>query len=184
MSMHKAAQPSGGMGSSNPRRWRGERLHYHGDGVWWVICAFCVIFDSWLVSRTRPTYVLELSQSGSPRLAPYWLHWKPLDTAIGQHSHHIAPAAAMVINCGSKHQAVALRNCCSKASVQQAQSGPTTQLVACCCCLLVICTITAGYLPSRGSIEGSPFPSAWSFQLMVEAHWIADPGSGEGVSNQ
>jgi len=23
-----------------------ERLHHHGDGVWWVICAFCVVFDS------------------------------------------------------------------------------------------------------------------------------------------
>ena len=32
-SMRKAAHPSGGMGSSNPRRWRGERLHHHGDRV-------------------------------------------------------------------------------------------------------------------------------------------------------
>jgi hypothetical protein len=31
--MRKAAHPSGGMDSSNPRRWRGERLHHHGDGV-------------------------------------------------------------------------------------------------------------------------------------------------------
>ena len=31
--MHKAAHPLGGVGSSNPRRWRGERLHHHGDGV-------------------------------------------------------------------------------------------------------------------------------------------------------
>jgi hypothetical protein len=31
--MRKAAHPSGGMGSSNPCRWRGERLHHHGDGV-------------------------------------------------------------------------------------------------------------------------------------------------------
>jgi hypothetical protein len=30
--MRKAAHPSGGMGSSNPCRWRGERLH-HGGGV-------------------------------------------------------------------------------------------------------------------------------------------------------
>jgi len=33
-SMRKAAHPSGGVGSSNSRRWRGERLHHHGDGVW------------------------------------------------------------------------------------------------------------------------------------------------------
>jgi len=32
-SMCKDAHPSGGVGSSNPRRWRGERLHHHGDGV-------------------------------------------------------------------------------------------------------------------------------------------------------
>ena len=32
--MCKAAHPSGGVGSSNPRRWRGERLHHYGDGVW------------------------------------------------------------------------------------------------------------------------------------------------------
>jgi hypothetical protein len=38
----KAAHPSGGVGSSNPRRWRGERLHHHGDGVW-CGCAFCVV---------------------------------------------------------------------------------------------------------------------------------------------
>jgi hypothetical protein len=31
--MRKAAHPLGGLGSSNPRRWRGERLHHHGDGV-------------------------------------------------------------------------------------------------------------------------------------------------------
>jgi len=30
-SMRKAAHPSGSVGSSNPRRWRGERLHNHGD---------------------------------------------------------------------------------------------------------------------------------------------------------
>jgi len=33
-SMRKAAHPSGSVGSSNPRRWRGERLHHNGDGVW------------------------------------------------------------------------------------------------------------------------------------------------------
>jgi hypothetical protein len=29
----KAAHPSGGVGSSNPRRCRGWRLHHHGDCV-------------------------------------------------------------------------------------------------------------------------------------------------------
>jgi hypothetical protein len=29
--MRKAAHPSGSMGSSNPRRWRGERLQHYGD---------------------------------------------------------------------------------------------------------------------------------------------------------
>jgi hypothetical protein len=31
--MHKAAYPSGGMGSSNPRCWRGKQLRHFGDGV-------------------------------------------------------------------------------------------------------------------------------------------------------
>jgi hypothetical protein len=34
--MCKAARPSGGMDSSNPHRWRGERLHHHGGGVCWL----------------------------------------------------------------------------------------------------------------------------------------------------
>ena len=29
--MRKAAHPSGGMGSSKPRHWRGERLQHYGD---------------------------------------------------------------------------------------------------------------------------------------------------------
>ena len=32
--MRKAAHPSGSVGSSNPRRLRGLRLHHHGDGVY------------------------------------------------------------------------------------------------------------------------------------------------------
>jgi len=50
--------------------------------------------------------------------------------------------------------------------------------------MLVATRITvSSYLPSRSSVESSPifFPSAQSFQLMVEAHQIANPGSGEGV---
>jgi hypothetical protein len=43
-SMRKAAHPSGGVGSSNPRRWRGERLHHHGDGV-------CLLFVLFVPSR-------------------------------------------------------------------------------------------------------------------------------------
>ncbi len=46
--MRKAAHPSGGMGSSNPRRWRGKQLHHHGDGVCHVVCAFLCSF--WLVT--------------------------------------------------------------------------------------------------------------------------------------
>jgi hypothetical protein len=43
-SMRKAAHPSGGVGSSNPCRWRGERLHHHGDGV-------CLLFVLFVASR-------------------------------------------------------------------------------------------------------------------------------------
>jgi hypothetical protein len=34
--MRKAARPSGGVDSLNPRRWRGKRLHHHGGGVCWL----------------------------------------------------------------------------------------------------------------------------------------------------
>jgi hypothetical protein len=34
--MRKATRHSGGMVSSNPRRWRDERLHQHGGGVCWL----------------------------------------------------------------------------------------------------------------------------------------------------
>ncbi len=44
--MRKAAHPSGSMGSSNPRRWRGELLHHHDDGVWQVVVLFRVFFYS------------------------------------------------------------------------------------------------------------------------------------------
>jgi hypothetical protein len=48
--MRKAARLSSGMDSSNPRRWRGERLHHHGDGV----CLLFVLFvPSRLVVVTR-----------------------------------------------------------------------------------------------------------------------------------
>jgi hypothetical protein len=41
--MRKATHPSGGMGSSNPCRWRGERLH-HGGGVY-------LLFELFVPSR-------------------------------------------------------------------------------------------------------------------------------------
>ena len=79
MNMRKAAHPSGGMGSSNPRRWRGERLHHHGDGVCHVVCAFCVVSDSWLGSGTRCTYNLEVLQVAHPGLHyTYGVHHQPV----------------------------------------------------------------------------------------------------------
>jgi hypothetical protein len=52
-SMRKAAYPSGGVGSSNPRRWWGERLHHHGDGVCLLFCAFCAVSSG----RRHSSYV-------------------------------------------------------------------------------------------------------------------------------
>jgi hypothetical protein len=43
MDMRKATHPLGGVGSSNPRRWRGKRPHHHGDVVCHVVCAFCLV---------------------------------------------------------------------------------------------------------------------------------------------
>jgi hypothetical protein len=43
--VRKAARPSGGMESSNPRRWRGKQLHHHGGDV---CCVFVLLWmDSW-----------------------------------------------------------------------------------------------------------------------------------------
>ncbi len=43
--MRKAARPSGGMESSNPRRWRGKQLHHHGGDV---RCVFVLLWmNSW-----------------------------------------------------------------------------------------------------------------------------------------
>ena len=61
--MRKATHPSSGMSSTNPRHWRGERLHHHGDGVCHVVCAFCAVSDSWIVSRTHRTYIVEVSHT-------------------------------------------------------------------------------------------------------------------------
>jgi hypothetical protein len=43
--MRKAARPSGSVDSSNPRRWRGNRLHHHSADV---RCVFmlCVAVSS------------------------------------------------------------------------------------------------------------------------------------------
>ncbi len=43
--MRKDAHPSSGMDSSNPHRWRGKRLHHHGDVVCHVVCAFCAVLS-------------------------------------------------------------------------------------------------------------------------------------------
>jgi hypothetical protein len=43
--MRQAARSSGGMDSSNPRHWRGEWLHHHGDGICSVVCAFCAVLS-------------------------------------------------------------------------------------------------------------------------------------------
>ena len=66
----------------------------------------------------------------------------------------------------------------SKKTIPASETTPTTPRRG--ETLVVTCTIAPGYLPSRGSIESSPFQVHEVFQLMVEAHWIADPGSGEG----
>ena len=41
----KAAYPSSGMDSSNPRRWRGKGLHHrgHDDSACDVVCTFCAV---------------------------------------------------------------------------------------------------------------------------------------------
>ncbi len=75
--MCKAAHPLGGMESSNPRRWRGKRLHHHGGDV---RCVFVLLWmDSWLHElnvcnkwyKNNLKMRLMMSQSVPPRLAPH-----------------------------------------------------------------------------------------------------------------
>jgi hypothetical protein len=49
--MRKAARPSSGLDPSNPRRWRGERLHHHGDGVCLLFVLFGLLFVLFVPSR-------------------------------------------------------------------------------------------------------------------------------------
>ena len=51
--MRRAARPLGGLDSSNPRRWRGWRLHHHGDGV----CFSCLVFVLFVLFLTRDSSV-------------------------------------------------------------------------------------------------------------------------------
>jgi hypothetical protein len=65
--MHKAANPSGFVDSSNPRRQRGWQLSHH-DGGAGVCCS--LVWSSALAVRKKvgEDYVL---LSGPPRLAPH-----------------------------------------------------------------------------------------------------------------
>ncbi len=58
--MFKSAHLSSSVKSSTLCCQRGLRLHHHDGGVWQVICVFCVVSDSWLVSWTHHTIILEV----------------------------------------------------------------------------------------------------------------------------
>jgi hypothetical protein len=50
--MCKAARPSGGVASLNPRRWMGKRLHHHGGDVF---CAFLLcVAVSFIIYKKVP----------------------------------------------------------------------------------------------------------------------------------
>ncbi len=59
-------------------------------------------------------------------------HWMP---PLGKYLPRIALVDGMVINFGVKKLVVALWNRCSKASVQKAQNGPSTQLIEATSCV-------------------------------------------------
>jgi hypothetical protein len=54
---------------------------------------------------------------------------------LGEYLPRIAPAYAMVIDFGVKNRVVALWKSRSKASVQKAQNGPSTQLMEATSCV-------------------------------------------------
>jgi hypothetical protein len=59
--MRKAARPSGGVVSSNPRRWMGERLHHHGGGV----CGLFVLL--WIDSLRHELIVCKKWYKNNPK---------------------------------------------------------------------------------------------------------------------
>jgi hypothetical protein len=81
MNMRKAAQPPGGVDSSNPCRWRDGWLHHHGCGVYWIGCV--VWMDSGrhelIVCKKRYKNNLKMRLtvllSDPPTHAPYLFSW-------------------------------------------------------------------------------------------------------------
>ena len=68
--VHVQGHPSGGMGSSNPCRWRGKWLQPHGDVVCHVVCAFCAFsygHHHTLYIDKFGRLISRVWQSGSPR---------------------------------------------------------------------------------------------------------------------
>ena len=59
-------------------------------------------------------------------------YWTP---PSGKYLPHIAPPDAMVIHFWVRNWVMALWNCCSKASVQKARNGPSTQLIGATSCV-------------------------------------------------
>jgi hypothetical protein len=57
--MRKAAHHTGGMYSSNPRCWRGKRLHHHGGDVRCVVLWLCVA-GSLVVRKKVPEHNLKV----------------------------------------------------------------------------------------------------------------------------
>ncbi len=80
--MRKAARPSGGVDSLNPRRWRGERLHHHGGGVCWLFvllwmdswCHELIVCKIWYKNNLNMRLTALLFDP--PMRAPYRLHQK------------------------------------------------------------------------------------------------------------
>ncbi len=59
--MRKTAHHLGGVVSSNPRRWRGERLHHHSGGVCWLFVLL------WMNSWRHETIVCKKWYKNNPK---------------------------------------------------------------------------------------------------------------------
>ena len=68
--MRKAACSSGGMDSSNPRRWRDGQLCHHGDSVCRVFLLFVRSHNSCLTSLVLLTVLLFVPHWRAPHLYP------------------------------------------------------------------------------------------------------------------
>jgi hypothetical protein len=90
--MRKAARHSDNVDSPNPRRWRGERLHHHGDGVCWLFVLLWMDLGRHKLIVCKKWYKNNLKM----RLTHYFLIHVGVHHTI--HYHHVSSFSTVITN--------------------------------------------------------------------------------------